>query len=49
MTLFIETIFYVSTVFNHFLWLTGDASNASVGSGDGTDGCGVTNRVQIKS
>ena len=44
MTLFIEIIFYVSTVFNHFLWLTGDASNASVGSGDGTDGCGVTNK-----
>ena len=25
--------------FNDFIWFTGDASNASVGSGDGTDDC----------
>ena len=27
------------SLFNDFIWFTGDASNASVGSGDGTDGC----------
>ena len=33
--------------FNHLIWLTGDASNDSVGSGDRTDGFGDKNK-QIK-
>ena len=36
--------------FNHLIWLTGDASNDSVGSGDSTDGFGDKNKlIKIQS
>ena len=36
---YLLTSFNFSNVFQSFIWFTGDASNASVGSGDGTDDC----------